>query len=290
MSSLDRYPIKRIIEHPKYKYIRYEKNILYTANNIDSDVLDEDSQFMLGSVTKILTILTLLVLQQHKLINLNDPIKTYIISRNNMDVYSAKIYDLMNHETGLKIHPSNTVTKKYSSATDVLSEIDDQELKIDANKIGNFNYSNIGFIILGAIIEKVTNMTYIEAFKIYLFKPLGMKNTDVGNTNIQLYIKHETNYIHLTKTEFNERYFASSAGAFYSTLNDVIKLSYGISKILNNESLNILKTLYIYKKTDSESQIISHNGSIYGGYCDYSIEYDNDWKVKDIFFKCSTCD
>lgn len=38
-------------------------------------------------------------------------------------------------------------------------------------------YSNTGYVLLGMVIERVTNMTYADAVKNLLFEPLGLERT-----------------------------------------------------------------------------------------------------------------
>jgi CubicO group peptidase (beta-lactamase class C family) len=46
----------------------------------------------------------------------------------------------------------------------------------------NYQYSNLGYVIIGAIIEKVTGMSWEEAIQEKLFKPLEMKTAGFGGT------------------------------------------------------------------------------------------------------------
>ncbi len=41
-----------------------------------------------------------------------------------------------------------------------------------------WQYSNTGFLLLGAVIEKVTGQTYFDYVRENIFKPAGMINTD----------------------------------------------------------------------------------------------------------------
>jgi len=74
-----------------------------------------------------------------------------------------KILDVINHTSGLKTMPDdeNLIYIKYKYASSCMKK----NINDDAHKIGTDNYSNICYIILGHIIEKITKLTYIDAYK-----------------------------------------------------------------------------------------------------------------------------
>jgi hypothetical protein len=45
--------IKKNLNRFRQKYIEYKNNQIITYNNIDNDILNEYSQFLIGSITKI---------------------------------------------------------------------------------------------------------------------------------------------------------------------------------------------------------------------------------------------
>lgn len=67
------------------------KNYIF-FNNIDNEKLNEKSDFLLASITKIFTIIALLIIQLQKLININDKCKKYI---DNNELENVKIIDII---------------------------------------------------------------------------------------------------------------------------------------------------------------------------------------------------
>lgn len=256
----------------KIKTIKYENKKLYIFNNIDDDKLNKNSEFMIGSISKVFTIYILLILNQKNIINIYGKV----------DNYDFTIFDLINHMTGLKSMPSKIQPNKYKTASDAYNTFKNEELLI--NKKNEYKYSNIAYILLGHIIEKYTNKSYLKIFRKYIFKPLKMNHTNVGKTNIKLYMKDCKK---LTKEQYLERYFASTGGGFYSCIYDLIIFAKNIHKLLNEKSLNILKTLYIYKYIDTK-HYIQHDGYIPGGGSVYKVEYDENWKTTNIYIKFET--
>jgi len=51
----------------KMKRMLYKDNKIYALNNIDSEKLDANSEFLIGSISKLYTIIVLLILNQDKI-------------------------------------------------------------------------------------------------------------------------------------------------------------------------------------------------------------------------------
>ena len=271
----------------KFKQVEYNNKKIYGINNIDSEQLSEISEFPIGSITKLFSIISLLLLHQNKQLNIYENIGKYI---KNEHIKDLKIIDIMNHKSGLirmydgVIDGSSKI--KYESATQVYHKYNNyNNNKLINEKLkGVSSYSNIGFHILGYLIEQITGIKYSDFIKKNILIPLKMDNTGIEDCNITLYNKKLKK---LTKYEKWERTFASSGGELKSCVKDLIKFSKFV-KLLDKQTLDILKELYIYRKKNDEN-IISHPGYISGGSSGLRINYDNNYyKVKDIYISLQT--
>lgn len=251
--------IKVINVEPKYKMIRYEKRKIYASNNMDADKLDELSEFLLASCTKLFTLTMVLILHKNNLLNINDTCDKYLPVSKNNDFSKITIWQLLNHKSGAKRMPDKIIHKRYITATEVCESFINEKI-FTLNK-GDFNYSNLGYILLGAIIELVTKMIYIDAYKYYIFDELKLNHTGIGETNIVLYNRNKRK---LTPKQYNERYLASTGGALYSCVHDLIIFAKNIKKLLNSDTLDILKDTYM-ASTHDDKIYLNHSGSIYGG-------------------------
>jgi CubicO group peptidase (beta-lactamase class C family) len=287
--------IKKNLNRFRQKYIEYKNNQIITYNNIDNDILNEYSQFLIGSITKIFIIFIILLLHQNKLLDINNTLHLYFKSNDNFS--NITILDLINHVSGIKtmpnlffkiknyisfIIPESYFKNKYLNIQNISSIFENEN--IFTLKKGEYSYSNIGYILLGVIIEKTTKLTYLATLEKYIIKPLNLNNTYFGKTNIKLY----NNYFEpVHSDELFLRYTASTAGGLYSTIHDLIIFSRESIKLFNDETINLLKKTCIYSY-DNEYHIIQHNGIISGGRSILKIFYNNDWKLKDIYIKLST--
>ena len=267
----------------KIKMVEYENKIAYEFNNIDNEKLTEKSEFPIASISKIFIIISILMLQERWELNINNKIGKYLDYK---EINDLKIIDIINHRSGLKMwyyKVKNFISKiKYNSATEVFKKYNKNNL-IDNETIGKYSYSNIGYIILGVLIEKITNSPYYDFIKDNILVPLKMDKTGIENCNITLY---NINGKKLNKNQIYARTFASSAGQFKSCIKDLIKFS-NFFKLLKKHSLEQLKDMYIFKNNINEISL-HHNGGITGGKSEYKVDYDKHWKVKDIYIKLRT--
>lgn len=261
----------------KVKYVYLKNSRLYGLNTIDKEKLNDNSEFRIGSITKLFTVVVLLRLQEQHVINLQHSVNTYL-SSGNAELDSVSIMDLIRHTSGMKRnHSRNFKLKKFTNTEEVYNTISDTPL-ITLPK-GKFSYSNLGYIILGSIIESVTNSHYYDVYHKYILKPLKMHSTDIGQTNIKLYNKFKKE---ITKQEKLETYYACSAGALHSTIADMKKFA-TFPSLLTKQSLSILKTCYFYRKNS-----IKHSGVIPGGNALLEVEYNDKWNVQSVYVKLKT--
>ncbi len=126
----------------------------------------------IGSITKPLTATAILQLAAQSKISLNAPIGSYI-PKLNEDKGALTVHQLLTHTAGLG---------EYSGQDDAPMS---KSLLIDfVNKTPfkakpghSFFYSNVGYSLLGILIEEVSNLEYETYLSENIFKPAGMHQT-----------------------------------------------------------------------------------------------------------------
>lgn len=268
---------------PKLKYVEYRNNKLIAMNNIDNDVIDQNSEFMIGSIAKLITTHTILRMQEEKLININDSLGKYIPNNSNNDFTKISVFDVMNHKSGIKFASDKFYKvpfNKYKNATKASDYFIDENLF--TTPLGTESYSIIGYVLLGRVIETITQKTYMNLYNQYIFKKFNLNNTFVGNTNITLYQNNKE----LTEQQVFERYFGGPTGGLYSSVSDLLKFS-TMPKYLNDESLGILKKMYFFKESKN-NYLLECSGDISGGKSSLTYTYNQNFDVLDIDIKMKT--
>lgn len=141
-----------------------------------------DTSFRVGSVTKQFTAAAILRLEQDGLLSVNDPIGKHLAE------YPAvgkdiTIHQLLNHTSGIPSYTDDPAIMarraKRFSVSDLLATFWDKPLVFAPGS--RFAYSNSGYIVLGAIIERVSGKPYATYLNETLFAPAGMIRTVVGD-------------------------------------------------------------------------------------------------------------
>ena len=259
---------------PQAKYLQYQDGKLYYYNSIDSDVLNEHSEFVLGSVTKIFTAILIMILHKLKILSVHDKINKYIKSEVD-DLSTIKILDIVNHVAGLKCIPDKMKFGTYKNASDVCNTFIGEKLIV--HRKGDFNYSNVGYLLLGKIIETTTGMDYLTAFQTFIFDKLDMCNTSYGFTNIKLY---DDTYHELSQQHIHERNYSTTAGCLHSCIHDLHTFFQKFIKLLDPETIMLVKKLYFFKMHRKDNYVrLYHRGGIHGGSCIIDIKYNNELKI-----------
>ncbi|MCX6581295.1 MAG: cyclic peptide export ABC transporter [Candidatus Aminicenantes bacterium] len=143
----------------------------------------DDTLFELGSTSKAFTALAALQLEKEGSINLDDPVSKYL------DWFSAT-YKGKKYEITLRqvLHQTSGIPFKSialipeSNAADALQKTVRNLKGIKLARVPGevFEYATINYDIIGAVIEKVTRMSYEEYIAKRVLQPLELTHTRVG--------------------------------------------------------------------------------------------------------------
>jgi CubicO group peptidase (beta-lactamase class C family) len=133
-----------------------------------------DCLFDLASLTKVVgTTTSIMLLVDRGLINVNDPVGKYIPAFNAGDKKQITIRHLLTHTAGLITwYP---LFYRAHNKQEAYQLIDELPLAFPVGK--SRHYSDLGFILLGEIIEKVSGMPLDQFDQKNIFIPLGMHHT-----------------------------------------------------------------------------------------------------------------
>ena len=139
-----------------------------------ADVMTPETIFDLGALTEVVATTTCVMrLEQEGQIKLNDPVAKYIPDFAQNGKQDITIRMLLTHYSGL---PADLDLKESWNGTD------EGYNRVNAAKLVNapgstFVYSDVGFVVLGELVQKVSGMPLDQCAQTYVFGPLGMTNT-----------------------------------------------------------------------------------------------------------------
>jgi len=202
------------------------KGAVGQANRQWNVINEISTKFRICSVTKQFTAMLVMQLVEAGKINLDSTVADYLPEFRKETASKIKIRGLLLSASGLPVLPDEFYVSedaKMADANFVVNKYLQGDLLFESG--AKFNYNNGDFIILGAIIEKVSGKSYEANLREKIVRPLGMKNTGLlKNENI---IENLANgYSFEDGKFFNESFVQiqnfGAAGAMYSTAEDLL--------------------------------------------------------------------
>ena len=141
-----------------------------------------DSIFHLGSVGKQFTAMGIMMLAEQGLLDYDTSIGSYLPELERMGD-GVTIRQLLHHTSGImgyddsdEIYDALVASSDAPTNNDLLNVLAKQSDML-AEPGEEFNYSNTGYDILGALIERLSGQTYPVFMQERIFQPLGMVHT-----------------------------------------------------------------------------------------------------------------
>lgn len=137
-----------------------------------------ETVYQIGSITKVLSTLAVMQLVDQGRMDLDRPITDYLpeFGMRTRWPQAAPITPraLLCHHAGL---PTYLLKGFFSnrSLDELLHELRDEHLAFEPHTV--FNYSNLGFNLLGLAVERLSGRPYAQAMQQQLLAPLGMAHT-----------------------------------------------------------------------------------------------------------------
>jgi CubicO group peptidase (beta-lactamase class C family) len=250
----------------------------YGSANLEWNIANTPAtKFRLGSLTKQFTATAILLLEERGKLKVEDPIKKFL-----PDAPAAwdkvTLFNLLTHTAGVPNYTSFAEAKAMMRKTvmpqDIIATFRDKPLDFQPGE--KWDYSNSNYILLGAVIEKVSGIAYAQFLQDNIFTPLGMKDTGYDSAAAILPLR-ASGYVRrkgvLENDDFIDMSTPYAAGALYSTTHDLLAWEtalYG-GKVLKPASLKKLTTPFKEKYAfglgidDDKGHLrFAHNGGING--------------------------
>lgn len=141
-----------------------------------------DTPFALGSLSKSLTALGIVKLIEEKKIELDKPIQTYIpwfTLKDKKDTSQITVRHLLAQTSGISTYSGLTISDQGSLEPDAIKKTVKELSSVELTSVpgATHQYSAANYLILGAIIEEVTNKPFADFMEQQIFAPLHMKHT-----------------------------------------------------------------------------------------------------------------
>ncbi len=183
----------------------------------------KDALFQTGSIGKIFTATGVLALVQDGKIGLEDPLTKFFPDA--PDTWKAiTVRNLLEHTSGLGDYDNDVDLHKDYSEKELVQLAEHEKPAFEPGT--KWVYSNTGFMLLGAIIHKVTGQIYSDFLAQRVFKPAGMTTIRTLN-DVELIKNRAHGYDFDTKNFSNQDWVSpglnsTADGTLYATTSDFI--------------------------------------------------------------------
>lgn len=243
-----------------------------------------DTKFNLGSMNKMFTGVAIAQLVEKGKLSYEDLLGKYL-GRDWITSETAekvKIKHLLCHTSGLGSYFNeqymNSSKKLFRAVDDFKVLVADDRPKFEPGT--SWSYSNTGMFLLGAVIEKVTEISYHDYIRQNVTGPAGMVNTDTYEMdepvpNLAIGYHREGNkwknnlYDHVIK--------GGPAGGGFSTVEDLLKFDVSLrsGKLISRESFDLITSAkpelnssgygYGFRiRNSGNNRIVGHSGGFLG--------------------------
>ena len=266
------------------------------ANKATKAAIDLNTKFNLGSMNKMFTSVAIAQLAQAGRLSFSDTVGKHLLDYPNKEVADkVTIHHLLTHTSGLGLYWNEKWMAQRERLLTVAAHLPLFASDPPAFPPGEkFQYSNSGFMVLGAIIEKVSGQDYYSYMQEHVFKPAGMSDTgfyEPGTETPNLAIGYTTRSedgkpLEEPRDNTNMREVKGGpAGGGYSTAPDMVKFHHALlgHKLLDKKHTELITTgkvdgpggsRYAYGFGDgnrSGKRSIGHNGGAPGIAADFAM-------------------
>ncbi len=135
--------------------------------------------YRVGSIAKPFTALAVLKLDEQDEIDIDQPLHAYlpqfsIRSRFNTTAQPITVRSILSHHSGLPADLSKGMWSK-ASFVDVAPALAEEYTAYPPDLV--FSYSNVGYTLLGHVVQEVTGQSFASYMSETIFQPLGMTST-----------------------------------------------------------------------------------------------------------------
>lgn len=188
-----------------------------------------DTQFRIGSMNKMFTAVASLQLVAAGKLSLDGSVGQYLPAYPNAEIAKVSIRQLLSHAGGT----GDIFGPQFDQQRQSLKTHDDY-LRLYGTRAPEHapgkqhRYSNYGFVLLGAIIERVSGQSYYDYVALHVFAPAGMQATGSLPEDTAVpgrargYTRKDGRWVDAADTL---PYRGTAAGGGYSTAADLLKFA-----------------------------------------------------------------
>ncbi|MBN3526779.1 serine hydrolase domain-containing protein [Paenibacillus apiarius] len=200
------------------------------------------TKFRIGSITKGFTALAIMQLQELGLLSVHDAISGYLPGYPRGD--EITLHHLLTHTSGIPDYAGlpdywERTMRLYSPIEQTIASFQHEPLQFVPGE--RTSYTSSSFILLSAVIEKVSGLSFADYIAKRICLPLGMKDSGVenGRTLLKHFASGYSVCGEIIPAEYVDMSISLGGGGMYSTIADLYKWDRALytEALISHESL-----------------------------------------------------
>jgi CubicO group peptidase (beta-lactamase class C family) len=226
------------------------------------------TRFNIASMTKQFTAASILLLEDGGKLKTDDPVKKYLPDAP-ASWNKITIYHLLTHTSGI----SDDAAKYEPGTPDKLVF---REVPLNFQPGEQWAYTNLGYIVLGYLLERITGQTYEDFVQENIFKPLGMNDSGMFSF-VTVIPRRASGYWPgnngVENADRPDTRIGFSSGSLYSSTEDLLRWEEGLfgGRLLSPASLRKMTTPFksdyacgLHVNRANGRLVIEHDGNNIG--------------------------
>jgi CubicO group peptidase (beta-lactamase class C family) len=228
--------------------------------NLNKKILIDDlTNFDVGSIGKQFTATCILLLEEQGKLNLDDDIKKYLPDFPKIRT-TITINHLLGHASGIRSYLSllelqNKLRSKFLTKEKFWEDLKKQE-DLSYYPRDAFSYNNTGYVLLAEIVSKVSGQSFVDFAYQNIFKPLGMEQTMFFDKKLKKMPTSSFCYTWNNEKQKARKIYNPKEtvgdGNLWTTVNDLVKWDQNFEKnILGQGKLEFFNSMEIPYRLNS---------------------------------------
>jgi CubicO group peptidase (beta-lactamase class C family) len=205
-------------------------------------VADENTKYRIGSVSKLFTATIIFQLIEEGQLTLNTTMEKYFPDLPNANVITVS--NLLNHRSGIRNYRSIKGKTEPKTHEEILKLI--YQAKLEFPPGAKASYSNANYVLLGYLIEKITDKPFEKILNERIISKIHLANTYCGGKtdllkNESFSYKNKNKWLEQPETDMIT---TGGTGSILSTPTDLTKFIENLfmGKFVSKQSLETMKT------------------------------------------------
>jgi beta-lactamase class C len=186
----------------------------------------KDAVFLIASITKPMTVTSLMVMADRGEVSLSDPVQRFIPEFRGAGRERVLVKHLLTHTSGLPdmLPENDELRKRHAPLSEFVAQTCRTPLLFTPGT--ELRYQSMGILLAAEIVSRISKQPFPSFVREHVFEPLGMRRTSLGLGGRKISETMQCQVAEPSDWDWNSSYWrnlASPWGGAHSTVGDIAR-------------------------------------------------------------------